>query len=549
MPKKTLTLYMAKPDVDAFDGVLSENGKSRLQQPTTQTVDAPEFADGARLFVFVSPQHPIGWVKELRHHFAVDANITASSACAVLVFKVADRHFVATFAHGWMLLDEDNIEGDFGLRVALNTLNDKKLKRLERANLGDALRGISQSPFQRDFTSFGMDDALDLVRKISGTAREDAEADALTGAKSLKLTGEFSVPDLPELAAEALVAFASRAYQDTSFKVIDFVTPVLDQRRIKELDDAACESIKADRGEFELGLPATGEQECVGYKFVGARLRGIYPDLLMANYIAALGDQLDNIEPKTLRDDKIASIGDDPTKAQKWSIRTALVGSIVYEEGRYAINEGEWYRIDEAFKLSIEERFRDLHTVWRERPIPLRKIYDTQGNGTYESEASYNAALARELGLCLLDTKLVDIPGIERSQFEVCDLLDIVGKRFIHVKKNSRRSSVLSHFFKQGSNAAQQLSKFPAVWSELERVVKRECGAAAVEELRVAREDEARPWTVEFLIADTPRQNGEFNIPFFSKISLRDEAVSLAAMGYQVVLKFIGLEEIQTRRR
>lgn len=221
-----------------------------------------------------------------------------------------------------------------------------------------------------------------------------------------------------------------------------------------------------------------GEQECVGYKFVGARLRGMYPDLLMANYIAALGDQLDEIEPQTLRDDKIASIADDPTKTQKWSIRTALVGSIVYEDGRYAINEGEWYRIDEAFKLAIEERFRDLHTVWRERPIPLRKIYDAQGNGKYESEASYNAALARELGLCLLDTKLVDIPGIERSQFEVCDLLDIGGKRFIHVKKNSRRSSVLSHFFKQGSNAAQQLSKFPAAWSELERIVEREVSVA-----------------------------------------------------------------------
>jgi uncharacterized protein (TIGR04141 family) len=59
-----------------------------------------------------------------------------------------------------MYLDEDNIEGDFGLRVAINALDDKKLKRLERANLGDALRGVALSPFQREFTSFGQDDAL-----------------------------------------------------------------------------------------------------------------------------------------------------------------------------------------------------------------------------------------------------------------------------------------------------------------------------------------------------------------------------------------------------
>jgi uncharacterized protein (TIGR04141 family) len=44
------------------------------------------------------------------------------------------------------------------------------------------------------------------------------------------------------------------------------------------------------------------------------------------------------------------------------------------------------------------------------------------------------------------------------------------------------------------------------------------------------------------VIADAPRQTGEFNIPFFSKISLRDEAITLKAMEYDVALRFIGLE-------
>jgi uncharacterized protein (TIGR04141 family) len=49
-------------------------------------------------------------------------------------------------------------------------------------------------------------------------------------------------------------------------------------------------------------------------------------------------------------------------------------------------------------------------------------------------------------------------------------------------------------------------------------------------------------WTVEFWIADAPRIAGGFNIPFFSKISLRDETSHLAAMGYGVAIRFIGLE-------
>jgi uncharacterized protein (TIGR04141 family) len=47
---------------------------------------------------------------------------------------------------------------------------------------------------------------------------------------------------------------------------------------------------------------------------------------------------------------------------------------------------------------------------------------------------------------------------------------------------------------------------------------------------------------VEFVIADSPRADGDFNIPFFSKISLRDESNILKAMGFDVAIRFIRLE-------
>ena len=52
-------------------------------------------------------------------------------------------------------------------------------------------------------------------------------------------------------------------------------------------------------------------------------------------------------------------------------------------------------------------------------------------------------------------------------------------------------------------------------------------------------------WTVEFQIADFPRENGQHNIPFFSKLSLTDEAHSIRAMGFHVKLGFITLAKIQ----
>ena len=314
---------------------------------------------------------------------------------------------------------------------------------------------------------------------------------------------------------------------------------------ISILDEIAVKSIQSRRHEFELGLPlpVSYDDEAVAYRFVGPGLRGRYRDLDLMNYTAAMGDKLNEISIQTLRDHRIVAVYDDDARPdQKWSIRSALVGSIVHDGGRYAINEGEWYRVDETFKKSIEASFQNLIETWDEQPPPLKKIYDAQGNGSFQSEASYNAEIAKTYRYVLLDKKLIEVPGVQRSGFEVCDLLDIERKRFIHVKKSSRRSSVLSHFFKQGSNSAQQFSRFPAAWRRLQEVVRSTCGDEAAEKLQQAIDDRDKKWTVEFIIADTPRMNGDFNIPFFSKISLRDAAISLQAMNFHVALRFIRLE-------
>jgi uncharacterized protein (TIGR04141 family) len=71
-----------------------------------------------------------------------------------------------------------------------------------------------------------------------------------------------------------------------------------------------------------------------------------------------------------------------------------------------------------------------------------------------------SAEMAEEAGYLLLDRKLIQIDDVPGPGIEVCDLLDIAGPRYIHVKKSSRQSSVLSHFFKQGGVSAQMLRKY-----------------------------------------------------------------------------------------
>lgn len=543
MARKSYTLYLAKPHINEFNDILSESAEGKLAHESTQVIDAADFGGGARLYVFVGHPSAPAWMHDLQTEFDVRETRTTSS-CALLLFRTEERIFVVTFAHGWMYLNEARLEADFGLKVSLNALDENRLKRLERANLGDALRGVALSPFQRDFTSFGLDDALDLVRKISGSTRDGSAADVMTGARSLKVTGEFGLVDLPKMAAEALEFFESDAYHQTSFRIIDFVRPVTDRPLVVQLDDRAAEAIRNGEANFELGLPSTQYDEGVGYRFRGPRLRGYFPDLLLRNYVSALGARLPALTAQTLRDHRIAAVFEDGARPeQSWPIRTGLVGSIVQDGFRYAINEGEWYRVDEQFREAIERGFSDLIEDWdQDAPRPLRRIYDDRGNGSLESEAAYNAAICAERGYVLLDQRLIRLPDVQSAGFEACDALDIAGKRMIHVKRSSRRSSILSHFFKQGSNSGQQFKRFEAAWAALADLVEAHGSADDREALLAAQADEDRKWKIEFWIIDVPRRNGEFNIPFFSKISLRDEVQNLRAMNYDVCIRFIGMQ-------
>jgi len=190
----------------------------------------------------------------------------------------------------------------------------------------------------------------------------------------------------------------------------------------------------------------------------------------------------------------------------------------------------------------VENQFTGVVTGWDiPKPNPILKTYDENGNGRIESEGNYNARIAAELGLVCLDTKSISIPEVIRSRFEPCDLLDVENKRFIHVKKSSRRSNILSHFFKQGSNSGQQFKKVPATWMQLIELVRNQGNFPEAQTLEDMGDSVSEGWSVEFWIVDVPRADGSYNIPFFSKISLRDEVSELRAMQYGVALRFIEL--------
>lgn len=349
---------------------------------------------------------------------------------------------------------------------------------------------------------------------------------------------------MPDTAAEALELFGQENYKNTAFQIIDFLSPVFDTGLIAELDSELIKAITDGSDEFELALPeiiATG----VGtFRFEKAKANEYHASLSLELYRDALGEELPNISIEELKKHKIAAYSEaGDVRIESWSVYDAIVGSAVLNGGRYALNEGTWYRIDQAYKNAADESFLRLIGAPDPHFIPFRKTSQARQKGKkpkvyFQSEGSYNEERAQASGYLLLDQKLIEIPEEPGRGVEACDLLDLNGRRFIHVKKSSRQSSVLSHFFKQGANAAQMLRKYQPFREALVAKVRELYGAAAAERLSDCLDEK---WTVEFQIADSPRRNGNFDIPFFSKLTLRDEARDMEAMQFNVSVKFIRL--------
>lgn len=82
--------------------------------------------DGA-FFWQSRPATPPPWVAFLDPVLTeVPECLRSSSASGLLLVKIADHHFALTFGYGRSLLDQAKVVRQFGLRVALNTIDHSR---------------------------------------------------------------------------------------------------------------------------------------------------------------------------------------------------------------------------------------------------------------------------------------------------------------------------------------------------------------------------------------------------------------------------------------
>jgi uncharacterized protein (TIGR04141 family) len=240
---KTFSLYLAKTSVTSPDDLITESAKTLVASRQAERITSNGLGNESILFIFPGVPASPKWVKDLKSIFEIKSPLTSRSPCALVIFPHENRLFAVTFSFGRIYLDDAKTEADFGLKVAVNAVNDNKLRSVEHSNIGAAIRDFTQAAGRRDLRAFGFDEALDLIRKVSGYTTDEDFAELVTGSRALRFSKKMDLADVPSLAKDALAIFGQRTYQETAFKIIDFLSPVLDSELSTKLDEKLVEAV------------------------------------------------------------------------------------------------------------------------------------------------------------------------------------------------------------------------------------------------------------------------------------------------------------------
>lgn len=552
--KHRYTIYLGSEDVASYWDILTDAGQAncRVGQATINPIRIDDENEVLSI-IYHGVSSPPKWANQiaaLGHFFPSDARGKYPSALVFL--RVIGRIFVLSFGGGHHFLDKNKVVLDFGLKVVVNCIADDKIKALEKTNLSDLLRGMSQAAFEAGLQTFDVRSSLDIIQSIGGSVKDDVEiGEKASGSTALRITTQTQITSIADTCSDALEYYSSSAYRETRFAIIDNLFPVREEALIEPLTASLIGSIIAGDNNFELSIPELFSLEAdISY----ARLTGVghteeYVDIDLELYRSILGKELAELSIDSLSKHKLEVFFGDGQKAHSSSVLKCLVGSLELDGTRYALNEGQWYRVNSAFKDQIEgfytehrdealdNLFPPFAVVEKEPHKNRDKKKGTKVNG-YEDELDYNTKIADTHKFVLLDQDTVPIPELPLNRVEICDFLDVRERTLYHVKKSSRSSSVLSHFFKQGLNSAQIIYNSKSF---------REAAEARISEVSGTKFsfEDLRDYTLYFVIADQERRGGGHNIPFFSKISFKDDVERVTPLVRQVRIFFISQPNIE----
>ncbi len=470
-----------------------------------------------------------GWIKGFFGSSVQTSDIFGSVAKGLLLTKVEvakdkSRTFAIAFGFGWTLLDQNAIEERFGLKVVLNTVNPKSVRRVDKKHLTatpkDTYEQLSRAS---EIADFGIDIEQDLVMAITGASRDEKFGMTLAGKDALSVSVTVDYLGLKDFLKLCFEKYEAKDYQSGDFAWIDQIEEVKDPAITGKLETELIARLK--NGQLEniwMSVPEIVDWAGIdGFKYRQSKKWAAEPDIELTAFLASLSaTEKQSLSIDALRNKYIFCYGATTQDViNEWRAYNCLYCEVIDSNSgnTYLLNNGKWYEVEKSFAT----RVNSLFTTIRDLPAGIALPDCTQ-----KDEGKYNLGVADNGQFICLDKKPIAHGG-GHSSVEFCDLFS-KDKQLIHVKKYAS-SSVLSHLFAQGVVSGELFASDAEFRAKLNEKL-----GGPFKLADTAARPEVKEYTVIYAVISS--KDEPLEIPFFSKVSLKNAKRRLEGFGFNVRL-------------
>lgn len=525
--KEKLSIYLAKEGCSDEETLLKvEDAK----EPIALEVG------GGQVTLYVKKEinkPPPPWTSLFSSAFNLPPNTFGSTQTvgAVATFRRGKRMYVLTFGSGYHLLRTEYVERDFGLRVTLSSVDPDKLRSVDKASYDDnPLNSRTQSSTEVDIFELQMDSELEMLYAVTGVSRVPIFGSHVTGRDALTIAVDTNLAGIPAILDEAFKRYTGALPPE--FEWVDNIRRVKDLDVIAVLDSCLDDELSAQKDAILwLGEPEIVDWESqVGYSFDMYSNTPRHVVLRIEELASYLQDHERSMNVDTLKSQLIHVNSSEYESTRSWTAYRCLYVELSLGDERYMLRNGLWFQAEPDFVARIDEYIKDIDPYLIQLP-------------TYavDREEIYNESLAAsDTAFSLMDKKNTKLGG-RYDKIEFCDLIRN-GTDLIHVKYY-RSSGTLSHLFAQGFVAAEAFVKDEEFRFKLNEKLPE---SIKLKDPKVR--PEAGGYTVVYAIATT--KTLPTDLPFFSKVTLRNAMKTLRALGYNVQIASIDVDpSIVTKKK
>ena len=507
----SLTFFRIKPEYNNPDLIIADRDDSKLRCETVR-VNGKRLGE---LYLKRTENAKPPWLK----YFGESVDLTGiplrtASLAALLLIKQDDAFYAVAFGYGASLLAEGVAEERFGLRATLNAVEPSQLRSIDHKRL-EAISRHTREQLSRagGLAQFGLDVIRELLRAVTGAPADAKYGKRLSGSDQLTVSADIPLTSLKTALTRYYELSEATTYAK-NFPWVDNIQAIHNPVLARALEKQLAKVLAEGSDKFWLAPPEIIDwDKTEGFKYRDSKKRDPEIDLDLARYFEECGGADGLLDGARLRQDRIFHIrSDTDTTRHSWSVIRCLVGELEYDSEHYILNEGSWYRVNSDFLGALHGFISSVKPTNIDLPD-----YDDADEGAYNKRAWQRD----KAHLALLDQAFIQYPN--RGKVEVCDLYS-KKKQFVHVKRLSC-SSTLSHLFSQGTVSAELLRDEAGFRTKfLQKIPAFQWGSAA---------DAIQPNDFEVCYAIICRKNKPLEIPFFSKLSLRNAFQHLERLGFR----------------